>query len=170
MKILIHDYAGHPFQVQLSRVLAARGHDVVHAFATSLQTPRGELAPKPGDAATLRLQPVEMGAGYVRHKYSFVRRRGLEIAYGKRVASLIAAERPDVVLSSNTPTETQESIVQACRAQGAAFYYWVQDFYSLAVDKLLRKKLPVLGALAGAYYRWLEGRQLRGAAGVVAIT
>ena len=170
MKILIHDYAGHPFQVQLSRALAARGHDVVHAFATSLQTPRGELAPKAGDARTLRLQPVEMGAEYVRHKYSFVRRRGLEVAYGKRVAALIGSERPDVVLSSNTPTETQELIVRACRAHGAAFYYWVQDFYSLAVDKLLRKKLPVVGAVAGAYYRWLEGGQLRGAAGVVAIT
>lgn len=170
MKILVHDYAGHPFQVQLSRALAARGHEVIHAFATSLQTPRGELAAKPGDAATLRLQPVEMGSDYVRYKYSFLRRRGLEVAYGRRVAELIASERPEVVVSSNTPTETQERIFEACQKQGTAFYYWVQDFYSLAVDKLLRKKLPVVGALAGGYYRFLEGRQLRGAAGVVAIT
>ncbi len=28
MKILVHDYAGHPFQVQLSRALAQRGHQV----------------------------------------------------------------------------------------------------------------------------------------------
>jgi colanic acid biosynthesis glycosyl transferase WcaI len=170
MKILVHDYAGHPFQVQLSRALAARGHEVIHAFATALQTPRGELAPKPGDAPTLRLRPVEMSADYARHKYSFVKRRGMEVAYGSEVAALIAVERPDVVLSSNTPTETQERIVRACRDCGADFHYWVQDFYSLAVDKLLRKKLPVVGALAGAYYRWMEGGQLRAAAGVVAIT
>jgi len=169
MKILVHDYAGHPFQVQLSRALAARGHDVIHAFATALQTPRGELAAKPDDAPTLRLMPVEMATDYAIHKYSFVRRRGLEVAYGKKVAALIAAERPDAVLSSNTPTETQELIFQACRAHGAHFHYWAQDFYSLAVDKL-RKKLPVVGALAGAYYRWLEGGQLRGAAGIVSIT
>jgi len=31
MRLLIHDYAGHPFQVQLSRELARRGHSVTHA-------------------------------------------------------------------------------------------------------------------------------------------
>ena len=38
MRILVHDYAGHPFQVQLSRALAQRGHDVLHAYCASLQT------------------------------------------------------------------------------------------------------------------------------------
>lgn len=170
MKILVHDYAGHPFQVQLSRALAARGHDVVHVSAEGLQTPRGELEGKGGDAATLRLVGVPVGEGYVRHKYDFVKRRGLEVAYGRRVAQLIAAERPEVVVSSNTPTEAQQAIWRVCRGQGVGFYYWVQDFYSVAVDTLLRKKLPVVGALAGAYYRWLEGAQMRGAAGVVSIT
>ncbi|MFN0127806.1 MAG: glycosyltransferase family 4 protein [Verrucomicrobiales bacterium] len=170
MKILVHDYAGHPFQVQLSRVLAARGHDVAHVYGAGLQTPRGELEGKGGDAATLRLVAVPMGAGYVRYKYNFLKRRGLEVEYGRRVAGLIQAERPEVVVSSNTPTEAQQRIWRACRGQGAGFYYWVQDFYSVAVDKLLRKRLPVVGALAGAYYRWLEGAQLRGADGVVSIT
>ncbi|RMF52223.1 MAG: glycosyltransferase WbuB, partial [Bacteroidetes bacterium] len=36
MRILVHDYAGHPFQVQLSRALARRGHDVLHAYCGSL--------------------------------------------------------------------------------------------------------------------------------------
>ncbi len=31
MRILVHDYSGHPFQAQLSRELARRGHDVVHS-------------------------------------------------------------------------------------------------------------------------------------------
>jgi hypothetical protein len=43
MRLLIHDYAGHPFQVQLSRELARRGHSVIHAFAGGLLTPRGSL-------------------------------------------------------------------------------------------------------------------------------
>jgi glycosyltransferase involved in cell wall biosynthesis len=170
MKVFLHDYAGHPFQVQLSRALAARGHDVVHAYALGLQTPRGELAARAGETARLRLVPVEMGEGYVRDKYSFFRRRRLEIGYGERVAALIAAERPDVVLSSNTPTEAQERIAAGCRAGGVRFYDWMQDFYSVAVDRLLRKRMPVGGVVAGAWYRWLEGRRLRAADGVVAIT
>ncbi len=170
MKILVHDYAGHPFQVQLSRALAARGHRVTHAYATALQTPRGELAPKAGDAPTFRLAPVEMDPDYARYKYSFLKRRRMEVAYGRAVAALVAREKPDVVLSSNTPTETQTPIFHASQRCGAAFFYWLQDFYSLAVDKLVRKKLPVVGAAIGSWYKRLDRQQLRGSAGVVAIT
>ena len=35
MKIIVHDYAGHPFQVQLSRRLASRGHEVLHLYCAS---------------------------------------------------------------------------------------------------------------------------------------
>ena len=42
-RILVHDYAGHPFQVQLSRELAARGHSVLHVHSASVQTPQGAL-------------------------------------------------------------------------------------------------------------------------------
>ena len=60
MKILVHDYAGHAFPPSLSRALAARGHQVVHAFASSLQTPRGELQRNSGDAPTLEFEEIPM--------------------------------------------------------------------------------------------------------------
>lgn len=37
MKILVHDYPGYAFPIQLSRELAKRGHRVLHAFASQLQ-------------------------------------------------------------------------------------------------------------------------------------
>ena len=43
MRISIVDYAGHPFQVQLSRKLAERGHDVLHLYFGQAITPRGML-------------------------------------------------------------------------------------------------------------------------------
>jgi glycosyltransferase involved in cell wall biosynthesis len=61
-------------------------------------------------------------------------------------------------------------VVRACREVDARFVYWIQDFYSVAVGKLLRKKLPVAGEAISAYYKHLERRQLRGAHHVVAIT
>ena len=170
MKILIHDYAGHPFQVQLARALAGRGHEVMHAFATALQTPRGELAPRRDDPPWLTLQPVEMDPDYARHKYSFRRRRRMEIDYGRKVAALVSEAKPHVVLSSNTPTETQQPIIQAALLNRSRFYFWAQDFYSLAVDRLVRKKIPVVGPLIGGFYKWLEKGQLRHSDGVVAIT
>ena len=170
MRLLIHDYAGHPFQIQLSRELARRGHTVLHAFAGELQTPRGELTKRADDAATFAVQEVAMDPAYAKHKYSFRRRRSMEIAYGRRLGALIAEWKPEVVLSSNTPTETQQPALVAAKKLGARFIMWHQDFYSIAVDKLVRKKIPVLGALIGKYYRWMERRQLQGCDHIVAIT
>ncbi|MDB6071068.1 MAG: glycosyltransferase WbuB [Verrucomicrobiales bacterium] len=170
MRLLVHDYAGHPFQIQLSRELAKMGHEVLHAFAGSLQTPRGDLVKGPTDAASFSVTEVAMDADYTKYKYNFLRRRNMEVAYGKQVAKLIKSWKPDGVISSNTPTEAQEPILRATQELNARFVYWLQDFYSLAVDKLVRKKIPVLGALIGLYYRRMEGRQLRASHRVVAIT
>jgi colanic acid biosynthesis glycosyl transferase WcaI len=170
MRLLVHDYAGHSFAIQLSRELAKRGHEVLHAYAAALQTPRGDLVKGENDAATLTVREVAMDPEYTKYKYSFVRRRNMEVAYGKEVARLIQSWKPESVISGNTPTETQEPILRATQALNAKFLYWVQDFYSIAVDKLVRKKIPVLGGLIGSYYRRMEGRQLRASHRVVAIT
>lgn len=167
MKILVHDPVGYSFQVQLSGELAARGHRVLHVSAASASMARGDLVGRDGEMGMFRLQIVagdnEAGA----RESSLGRRRLGERAYGRRVAAVVEAERPDVVVLLNGSMEVQEPIVKACRAHGAAYYYWVQDFHSLGLEKVWRRRFPVAGALAGAYYRWLEGAQLRGAAGVV---
>jgi len=75
MRLLIHDYTGHPFQVQLSRALARRGHEIVHAYASGLLTPRGCLERKSADPASFEVVEVAMDPNYRRDKYRFVRRR-----------------------------------------------------------------------------------------------
>lgn len=170
MKILVHDYAGHPFQVQLSRSLAARGHQIKHAYAGALQTPRGELTRRADDPETFDSVEVEMDPDYAKHKYSFVRRRKMEIEYGRTAARLVQSWQPDIVISSNTPTEPQACIQKACVECGSKFVFWCQDFYSIAVDKLVRKKIPVVGGLVGNYYRRLERKQLTQADHIVSIT
>ncbi|MEM9237363.1 MAG: glycosyltransferase family 4 protein, partial [Verrucomicrobiota bacterium] len=167
---MVHDYAGHAFPTSLSRALAARGHEVVHAFASDLQTPRGDLKLRPDDPATLEFRQVAMDPEYKRYKYHFVRRRNMEVRYGRACAQLIREWKPDAVLSGNTPTETQGPIARATTEVGGRFYYWVQDFYSLAVDKLLREKIPVFGSLIGAWYRRLDARQFKLSNRIVTIT
>lgn len=170
MRIVVHDYAGHAFPISLSRALASLGHEVVHAFASSLQTPRGDLARKSGDSPTLEFREIQMDPQYARYKYSFRRRRNMEVRYGKEVAKFITAWKPDAVLSGNTPTETQEPITRAAIAEGGRFYYWVQDFYSLAVDKILRRKIPLAGGLVGSWYRRLDRRQFQRSSKIITIT
>jgi colanic acid biosynthesis glycosyl transferase WcaI len=170
MRIVIHDYAGHAFPISLSRALAARGHEVVHAYASSLQTPRGDLTGRPDDSPTLSFREVPMDPEYARYKYSLRRRRKMEVRYGKQVARFITEWKPDAVLSGNTPTETQEPISRAATAGNGRFYYWLQDFYSLAVDQILRRKIPVAGAWIGAWYRHLDRRQFQRSSQIIAIT
>ncbi|QPF90266.1 glycosyltransferase family 4 protein [Bradyrhizobium commune] len=168
MNILIHDYAGHPFQVDLSRELASRGHRVVHAYFHGDHGPKGRLERSEGDPAGLSFKGVTLPRAY--DKTSFVRRRFDDVAYGKAVADLILSMKPDLVISGNTPTEAQDSIVKAARKSNAAFVFWVQDFYSIAVSKLLKKKLGGLGAAVGAYYTLLERRQFANSDAIVVIT
>ena len=170
MRLLIHDYAGHPFQVQLSRELAKRGHTVIHAFAGGLLTPRGSLHQKAQDPAALELVEVSMDANYRRDKYRFLRRRRMEVEYGGAMASLIADKMPECVISANTPTEPQLRIAQTCSRLGIAFAPWIQDFYSEAVARLAKKELPGIGQLVGWWYRHLEAKTLRHAVAVISIT
>ena len=166
--IFLHDYAGHPFQAELSRALAARGHRVTHAYFAADSGPKGALARTADDPETLSFAPIDIGAPYT--KASFVRRRFLDLDYGRAAAAAIAAARPEIVISGNTPTEAQSFIVKAARACGASFVYWCQDFYSIAVSKILARKLPVVGAGVGLYYTALERAQMRSADAVVLIT
>ncbi|MBR0697918.1 glycosyltransferase family 4 protein [Bradyrhizobium lablabi] len=168
MKILVHDYAGHPFQVDLSRELAVRGHKVSHAYFHGDLGPKGKLERSPADPDHLSFTGVKLSRPY--DKASFVRRRFDDVAYGKAVAKLVHSDKPDVVISGNTPTEAQSAIVNACKQNGSKFVFWVQDFYSVAVSQLLRKKLGPPGAMVGAYYRFLERRQFQSSDAVVVIT
>src|SRR4051794_2756283 len=52
MRILLHDYSGHPFQVQLTRALAARGHEALHLHCPSFTTGKGALEVRDDDPAT----------------------------------------------------------------------------------------------------------------------
>jgi colanic acid biosynthesis glycosyl transferase WcaI len=169
MRILLHDYAGHPFQVQLSRELARRGHEVLHAYAGELQTPRGALAPDPDDPPTFSIEEVPMDPNYTRYKYSFARRRRMEINYGKEAARLVQRWKPDAVISANTPTESQATILRQATNSGSRFISWVQDVYSVAVSDILRKRVPVLGEIAGRYYRHLDRSQFQRSHHIVAI-
>jgi len=168
MRILVHDYAGHPFQVHLSQRLANRGHDVTHAYFSENPGPKACFKQPSDETSGLRFHGITLGKGY--DKTALIKRRFNDREYGRRVAALIGSIRPDVVISGNTPTEAQSQILKASRIIQARFVYWLQDFYSIAVTVLLRRKIGLLGAPIAWFYRLLERQQLRNSDAVVAIT
>lgn len=168
MRILLHDYSGHPFQAQLSRELARRGHHVWHVTSADFQTPKGRLAAE--DDYQGRLRSLRLSLGEVFQKDSFVKRRSQEAAFGRLVAAEIGRIRPDLVLSSNAPLDTQVSIQRAARRVDAGFVFWVQDLYGEAISRIMRTKLGMAGHAVGAYYKSLEYRMLRTSDAVVVIS
>jgi len=168
--ILIHDYAGHAFPTDLSRELARRGHQVFHAYASNLVTPRGPLVKRDDDPITLQFVELPMDQRYPALKYSFAKRRKLEINYGKTAAEFIRKIKPQIVLSGNTPTDSQIFLLRATHAYKGRFVSWVQDFYGIAVEKLLRKKFGLAGWPIGKYYRALDRNLLRRSNACIGIT
>jgi colanic acid biosynthesis glycosyl transferase WcaI len=168
MHVLVHDYAGHPFQMELSRKLAHLGVKVSHIWFAADQGPKGNFDRRDTDPDCLAFVPL--GQGIVYSKTNFLRRRAGDLAYGRAVAHWIKTHKPDCIISGNTPTEAQELILRQARGQGVPFVYWCQDFYSIAASRLLEKKLPVIGKIIGAYYRHLERRQMRQSSQILLIT
>lgn len=169
MRILLHDFGGYAFAVQLSRALAQRGHTVCYAYCASLQTtPRGVLARRADDAPGLEIKSLELAKPL--DKYAFVQRWRQEHEHGRRIAREVARFDPDVVLSANAPLDAQRHLLDACRTRGVPFVFWLQDLIGIATHRLLRKKIPLLGALVGRHYLRLERSLLRRSDAVIAIT
>ncbi|WP_257195697.1 MULTISPECIES: glycosyltransferase family 4 protein [unclassified Bradyrhizobium] len=168
MRIAVADYSGHPFQVQLSRQLAARGHTVLHLHFSEFLTPKGRLDRDADDPKTFISEAISLGRPF--SKYSFIHRRHQEIEVGSRFVARIQQFEPDVVISSNMPLDAIRQIVRAKRKHRYNLVFWQQDIYSIAITRILMQKFGVIGRLVGAYYRAIEKRALRESDAIVAIS
>ena len=170
MRLLIHDFAGHPFAVQLSRALARRGHTVLHVYAAANPTPKGALAPKPDDPDGLAIEGLAINGRGAYARDNFFSRYRYERAYGRALAARVGLWRPEVAVFCNTPLD---ALVPACRAGrefGVRTVLWMQDLLGLAAFRILARRLPILGAAIGWHHIRLERRLARAADAVVAIT
>ena len=168
MKILIHDFAGHPFQVALSRELANRGHVVTHAYFAEDPGPKGDMQNYRSNSGAVYMRPLSVGRQY--SKGNFLSRLLLDLRYRSVLAGAIQAEAFDIVLSSNTPTWVQGHALSASHQTGASFIYWCQDFYSIAVGSIFRKKLGRLGGLIEKCLFMWDKPQIRKSDHVINIT
>ena len=162
----LHDFTGHPFQVQLARALAARGHDVLHLYAGQYVTGRGRLDVTSDDPESLRIEPLN--ARLPMRKYSPVGRVRFELAYAAAWRERLAGEQFDVVITANAPLFVLSRMLRTL-ARGP-WVLWHQDVTSLAVSAEAARKLPrpAAATLAWSAQR-LERNHVRAADAVVAI-
>jgi len=165
MKIFLHDYCGHPFQIQLSRWLAAYGHEVCHCYSADIESPRGNLS-----GTTDGLSIVAIGEGKSVPKYHLIQRSLQERRYASLAAARVRAFGPDIVISGNTPPTIQAALQRTVQEAGGAFIYWLQDIYSAALDRVLPPRIPIAGHAIAAQFRAYEFSVMRKSDAVVVIS
>ncbi len=168
MRVLIHDYGGYAFSLQLARQLARRGFRVHYVYSESTQkVKRGDFSGAsvvPG----LSVQGVTLAQPF--RKYNLLQRRVQESEHGRLLAEEIRSFHPEVVLSANTPLDAQRLALSASRQVGARFVFWFQDAIGLATDKILRRRIPLFGGLVGRYYQRMERDLVRQSDAVILIS
>ena len=170
MRILVHDYSGHPFQIQLSRELSRRGHDVLHVYSASFETPHGDLSLRADDSPMFGIEGVSISEPIVKQGQSLLKRFRLEREYGEALVRRCSEYKPELLISANTPSIVQRRLADDCTRRGVTFFSWIQDLNGLAALKILRAKVPVVGGLVGKYLMHQDRMALRASRGAVAIT
>ena len=168
MQIQVHDFAGHPFQAELSRHLAARGHSVQHLYSTQYASNHGSLERAAEDPSALAFFGVT--AGRDADKYHPVRRLRFEAAYADAWIAHLTRNPVDVVMCANVPLIVLSRFAKWARAHGQAWVLWHQDVVSAAMAGELERRLPAVAARAGArQFAAMERRAASGAKRIVAI-
>jgi colanic acid biosynthesis glycosyl transferase WcaI len=168
MRVLVHDFSGHPFQLQLSRALARNGNEVLHLYCGSLDGMKGATGLRADDPPNLRIEAVEVRQPFER--YSPIKRLVSECAYGIALSERVSSFKPEAVLSANTPLAAQALARRAARRSGARFIFWQQDVLSIAMSTTLHARFGRIGALIGGAFRRLERRLLQRSDAVVVIS
>lgn len=168
MRLVLHDYSGHPFPIELSRELAGRGHRVQHVHCTSYRTGKGALVRREHDPEGLELVPIDLGAPF--DKYRYHRRIAQELRYGRLFCEQVDPDEVDVLVCGNVPLLALGVIARWARRHDLPLVFWQQDVYSLAMGQGARSALPVVGHAAARGFVALERHVARTSAQVVVIS
>ena len=167
MRVVVHDYFGHAFPAQLARLLAGRGHQVLHLHCRSFVAGKGRLERTDTDPPGLEFGAVDLGQPFA--KYHVGRRIRDERNTARELAGRVREFRPDVVLSIG-PLIVQRELLRTSRRLGAGFVFWQQDVMTAAAGRVVGRRSRLVGAVAAGAVAELERRLLRQSDEVVVIS
>ncbi|WP_332666020.1 glycosyltransferase family 4 protein [Aeromicrobium sp.] len=168
MKLILHDFSGHPFQAELSRKLAAVGHQVEHVSCDQYVSGKGHLEVQPDDSPTLSFTGNMIDLPF--QKYAPLGRLRFELAYGKAWIQQLKLAQTDVVIACNLPLISMYRFARYAKRARLPYVMWHQDIYSAGLADELRRRLPRPFASLGArVFERMEAFCARNASHVVAI-
>lgn len=165
MKVLVHDHSGHPFQAELSRELARRGHDVTHSYVSGYVSGKGRLEALPGERITF----VGIGGEKKVEQRRYVQRLFREVTRGFALVRHVLQVNPDVVVLSNVQIPTMVIFAFVMSVLRRPWVLWHQDVYAIALKHLAGNKLGSHFHVVAKIFWWAERYCARRAAAVVVI-
>ncbi|UDY23603.1 glycosyltransferase family 4 protein [Nocardioides sp. Kera G14] len=166
MRILVHDHSGHPFQAELSRELARRGHSVTHSYVAGYVCGKGRLKAQPDESITFEA----IGSDKPIQNLKIVERLGREIRRGVELIQHVRRVDADIVMVSNVQIPTLVIFAFAMAVMRRPWVLWHQDVYAVALRSFVGTKLSPVFRLAAVVFevaeRWCSCR----AAAIVAIS
>lgn len=168
MRLHVHDFSGHPFQVQLSRKLAELGNEVEHSYCDQYVCGKGAMLVQPDDPPELSIVPVSGPITF--KKYNPVARAIFEFAYAVVLWRRISRSRADAVVLCNAPLLTTYLVKTLLCATRTPWIFWHQDIYSSAMRDEVHQRFPLpLARMLGTAFARMERACVRDAGAVVAI-
>ena len=168
MKVIVHDFSGHPFQAELSRKLADTGLEVDHVSAEQYVSGKGHLEVQPGDSPTLSFTGISLDLPF--QKYSPLARLRFERAYAREWISRLKAAPADVIVACNLPLVSMFLFARHAKRRKLPYVMWHQDIYSSGMADELERKFPrPLARLGARVFERMEAYCARHARHVVAI-
>lgn len=164
LRVVVHDYGGHPFTFDLCEALAERGYTVLYVYTSACRSPNAQFGKR---HKLFRVKNIVIPDV---KKENFVARYFQESAYGDKVVSLLKRWRPDVIISSTTPLAAQRKITKWSKRRGILSVFWFQDIISVAAQKILPGKLGMAGAWVALWMERMERKILRRSSAVITIS
>ncbi|MCX6399650.1 MAG: glycosyltransferase family 4 protein [Propionibacteriales bacterium] len=165
MRILVHDHSGHPFQAELSRELARRGHDVTHSYVEGYVSGKGKLEAAPGETITFE----GIGGAKPIDNQRMAQRLVREVSRGFELVRHVRRVGPEVTLVSNVQIPTLVIFAFAMAVLRKPWVLWHQDVYAIAVKSFSGSKLPKHFAVVAWAFEVAERWCSRRAAAIVVI-
>jgi len=133
-KIHIHDFAGHPFQAELSNALANKGFNVLHSYFKHLGADKA-LFIDTSKTGNISFTPIVFEGGY--ENRNLIRRLFFELRLAKAIDILNRKFKPDFVICANAPLIT--AVILRIMTRRPKFILWHQDVISSAFLLLKRR-------------------------------
>jgi colanic acid biosynthesis glycosyl transferase WcaI len=143
MRLVLHDFWGHPFTAQLSRELATRGHNVMSWYCEGSPSGKGQHTRQPADPTGLSFRGLRMASPFDR--YSPAKRVRQEIAYGRLLGRWLLAAKPEVAVLCNMPLISHAIAARIGSRAGIPMVFWHQDIVSVAVGAAAKGRLRIAG-------------------------